>query len=152
MASRDETIQMVIRARDEASGTLKNLESNLRGLESAIATPARLLQSFGAIAAVGGLATASVEMARFGAVSAQTESALSALAANAGTSGGAVLSAMNKAAMGTVANFDLMLAANRAAPQAGLYPPTDDIRGRFGLVGENRLTENVSLPSTQSPS
>ncbi|MEZ4400912.1 MAG: sigma-54 dependent transcriptional regulator [Kofleriaceae bacterium] len=27
-------------------------------------------------------------------------------------------------------------AANRAAPRAGLYPPTDEVRGRFGLVGD----------------
>ena len=28
-------------------------------------------------------------------------------------------------------------AANQAAPQAGLYPPSDDVRGRFGLVGDS---------------
>jgi two-component system response regulator AtoC len=34
-------------------------------------------------------------------------------------------------------------AANRAAPQAGLYPPTDDIRGRFGLVGDSAEMHGV---------
>ena len=28
-------------------------------------------------------------------------------------------------------------AANRAAPQPGLYPPSDDVRGRFGLIGDS---------------
>lgn len=114
MASRDEVIQMTIRARDEASGTLSTIQDSVGRLGQSAGGLGTAFAALGGIAIAQQFASASVEMARFGAVSAQTESALTALAANAGTSGDAVLSAMNKASMGTVANFDLMLAANRA--------------------------------------
>lgn len=114
MASRDEVIQMTVRARDEASATLNNIQDNVGRLGQSASGLGTAFAALGGIAVAQQLAGAANEMMRLGAISAQTENALGALATAAGSNADAMVAAMNKAAMGTISNFDLMLAANRS--------------------------------------
>jgi hypothetical protein len=114
MASRDEVIQMTVRAKDEASATLGAIQDNVGRLGLNVGKIGQAFTVLGGIAIAQQLGSAAVEMARVGAVAMQVESALGDLAANAGTSAEKIVSAMDRAAMGTISQYELMLQANRA--------------------------------------
>lgn len=114
MASRDETINMVIKARDEASATLGTIQDRVLGLGGVVKGLGPAFATIGGAAIAGQIGAMTVELARTAAVSQQVESALGSLAANAGTSANAIVSAMDRAAMGTISQYELMLQANRA--------------------------------------
>lgn len=114
MASRDEVIQMTVRAKDEASATLSAIQDNVGRLGLNVGKIGQAFTVLGGIAIAQQLGSAAVEMARIGAVAMQVESALGDLAANAGTSAEKIVSAMDRAAMGTISQYELMLQANRA--------------------------------------
>lgn len=113
-STRDETIQMVIKARDEASATLGAIQDNVGRLGLNVNKIGQAFTVLGGLAIAQQLGSAAVEMARVGAVAMQVESALGDLAANAGTSAEKIVSAMDRAAMGTISQYELMLQANRA--------------------------------------
>ena len=114
MASRDETIQMVIRARDEASATLSTIQDSVGRLGQSASGLGSAFAALGGIAIAQQLAGAAAEMGRFSAVSMQVESALTDLANNAGTTADSIVAAMSRAAMGTISQYELMLNANKA--------------------------------------
>jgi hypothetical protein len=121
MPSASSKLDILITAKDSASGPIKQIEGSLKGLDSAASTLASgmsgLLGAAG-IAGVGALVqqlgSAAVEMTQMAAEADRLGAAFDNLAGQAGQSGDAILKAMQEASRGTVSNTELMASANRA--------------------------------------
>lgn len=126
-------VSILLEARDvNASSTLAKVNSALGSMEQSMQGGLRgmVTDVASAVPGLGALATAAtgvgvavaawqlggqaVELAKLGAEAQRTEAAFRQMAQQSGESAGAMLSAMQRASQGTIANSDLMLSANRA--------------------------------------
>lgn len=119
--SRDSEVGLRFTATDRATSTIENVRKNLAGLDGAagLATKglAGLAGAFGAgmILQFGReVAGAVTEMAQLAAQSEMVAGSMQGLAASFGQSGDAMLDALKRASNGTIAEYDLMLGANKA--------------------------------------
>ena len=117
----DERVRILLEARDNASATINKVGTSLDNMKPSAAgltgSFGKLLPVMGAIggafAAVGG-ASAAMDLAAAGAKAEALGASFDAMAAQAGQSSEEMLAAMQRASGGTIANTDLILAANRA--------------------------------------
>jgi len=114
-------IDILIAARNQAKGPLAELRGDLQGIDSEAAKLSQGLAAFAGAAGIAALAagvakvaSSVAELARASAEVQRVGTAFNSLAEQAGSSGSAMLGALQQAAAGTIANKDLMLAANRA--------------------------------------
>lgn len=114
-------VDIVVRAKNEASSTLKQVKADLSGLDGGAKALAGGLAGIGAavgIGAVVGLATqagaAIADMSRQAEQVDQLSAAFKNLAAGAGQSSVQMLEAMRTASQGAISDSELMLSANRA--------------------------------------
>lgn len=121
MAGATSKLSILIEAKNQASGAIKNVESDLKGLDKAAGNIAGGLSSLAGAAGVAGIAalgtaaaSAAIDMARGAAEAERLGVAFDNLAGQAGQSGDAMLAAMQEAAHGTISNAELMASANRA--------------------------------------
>jgi hypothetical protein len=121
MAGATSKLQILIEAKNQASSGIKQVEGDLRSLDNAASGLSKGLSGVLAGAGVAGFAAlaqnaaqATYEFAKAGAEAQRVENAFNDLAAAAGQSGDAMLSAMQEAAHGTISDTELMLSANRA--------------------------------------
>ena len=117
----DERVRILLEARDNASATINKVGTSLDNMKPSAAgltgSFGKLLPVMGAIggafAAVGG-ASAAMDLAATGAKAEALGASFDMLAQAAGQSSDEMLAAMQRASGGTIANTDLILAANRA--------------------------------------
>lgn len=121
MAPRDSRVNINLEATNRASGAINEVKQSLSGLEGAagLATKgvAGLAGAFGAgmLLQFGQqVAGAIVDMGQLAAQSDLVRDSMAGLALAAGASGDEMLAGMKRASMGTIAEYDLMLAANKA--------------------------------------
>src|SRR5436190_13615648 len=121
MASTTSKLQILIEAKNNSSGAIKSVESDLKGLDKAAGSIAGGLSGLAGAAGIAGVAAlgtaaagAAVDMARGAAEAERLGTAFDTLASQAGESGDAMLAAMQTAAQGTISNTELMASANRA--------------------------------------
>lgn len=114
-------VDIVVRAKNEASSTLKQVKADLSGLDGGAKALAGGLAGIGAavgIGAVVGLATqagaAIADMSRQAEQVDQLSAAFRNLATDAGQSSVQMLDAMRTASQGAISDSELMLSANRA--------------------------------------
>lgn len=114
MAGATSKLSILIDAKNNASSTLKQVESDAGNLGKSLTNIAGAFGiAFGAQAVVN-LAEAGVEMARAAAEAERLGNSFEILASQAGQSADAMLSAMQEASHGTISNSELMLQANTA--------------------------------------
>ena len=116
-----------ITLQDDASRPIQSIKQQLIGLMSTQGAAGAAMGTLvgGGVAALAGSALdlaqkvgqATWELGEMGARAQRTETSFERLAAGVGASGQAMLQAMATASQGTVANADLMMAANRALVQ-----------------------------------
>src|SRR4030095_2169560 len=121
MPSASSKLDILITAKDNASGPIKQIEGSLKGLDQSASTLAKGLTGVLAGAGIAGicalvtdLGSAAVEMAKTAAETERLGAAFDQMATAAGSSGEAMLSAMQQASRGTISNAELMASANRA--------------------------------------
>lgn len=110
-------IDILIRARNQASAPINQVNQSLGQLDSMAGIASKGLAGLAAAAAIGGLyelASALTEVARRGAVFEQLGSVLTDFAASVGSSADAMIAAAKKASAGTISEYELILNANRA--------------------------------------
>lgn len=110
-------IDILIRARNQASAPINQVNQSLGQLNSFAGAASKGLAGLAAAAAVGGLyelASALTEVARRGAVFQQLGDVLGDFAGSVGSSADAMIAAAKKAAAGTISEYELILNANRA--------------------------------------
>lgn len=120
-------IVTTLKAKDEASTVINRVKQNLEGfgakansavtlggLTSSLANIQSILVGGGVVAGVASVTSAVWELGAAGAQVMRTRDAFEDLADSAGSSGTAMLAAMREASRGTVADSQLMAAANRA--------------------------------------
>jgi hypothetical protein len=150
MPSATSKLDILITAKDNASGAIGNVENSLKGLDKSAGTLADGLGGLlagagiaGIGALVAGIGGAAVDMAKTAAETERLGTAFDQLAGKAGQSGDAILAAMQQAARGTVSNADLMASANRAmllgvADSAGEMAQLMDVASARGkAMGES---------------
>ena len=118
-----------ITARDQASGTFRKIRVALGELQSESEDAGGAVEGLGDLLSTGlgragaaagaafgamKIAQTALELGKLGAETQRTQQAFADLASGAGQSGDAMLRAMRQATQGTVADSQLMLAANRA--------------------------------------
>lgn len=164
MANPSVTIRLA--AEDKASPVLKQVQGALNQTGAAGTMIGHLLGG-GLLAGVGAakdLAVAAAqttwELGKMGAQSERMESSFNRLAEGVGTSGSAMLRAMQEASRGTVANSDLIMAANRAlvlgvadsAEEMGQLVEAAIIRGRdVGVSATQAVNDLVTGIGRMSP-
>ena len=116
----DSKLSILVEAKNNASGTLRQVQNDVKGLDSAAGQMAGGVKGLLVLGGVAGLATLAAQVAATGAelsfaaaMADQTRTAFNDLARQAGTSGDEILSALKRASRGSVSEADLMLAANR---------------------------------------
>lgn len=102
------TVRLVIEAVDKSKAAFQSSEKSLNGLMTTVGKASLALAAFGVVA------TQAFEFGREGAQIARLEASGRSLAASYGGSMDKMLAAMKRAALGTVAETDLILSANRA--------------------------------------
>lgn len=114
MATAQSKLDILIAAKNEASGPLKQIGSDAGGLEGALNKIGPALVASFSVAAIAQIAETGFELARTGAQAERLGTAFDGLAAGAGQVGDEMLDQMQRASRGTIANTDLMLAANKS--------------------------------------
>jgi hypothetical protein len=114
-------LDILITAKDNASGAIGSVENSLKGLNDSAETLSQGFEGIlgaAGIAGIGALAEqvgeSVVEMTKMAAESDRLQSSFDHLASAAGQSGDAMLAALKKASDGTISNTDLMASANKA--------------------------------------
>lgn len=114
-------IDVLVDARNNTSGAFNQIRQELQGLDSVASQLNRGLSGIGAIAGAGAIVAglqqigaAIDEIARRGAVFEQLDSVLDSYAESVNQVGDAFVSAGRKASAGTIADYELVLNANRA--------------------------------------
>lgn len=114
-------IDILINARNQTSGAFNAVKQEMSGLDNIAGQLNRGLSGIGAIAGVGAvvaglqqIGSTFDEIARRGAVFEQLGSVLNDFAASVGSSSTAFVEAGRRAAQGTIADYELILNANRA--------------------------------------
>ena len=124
----DKNIDIAIRAKNEASGAIREVKADIAGLANAGAggggLGALLMGGVAGFAVSGGIdmitgalqqaASAVLDLSQKGLALDAVRSSFDQLAASAGQSGDAILQSLRAASGGTVADMDLMLSANKA--------------------------------------
>lgn len=128
MATAQSKLDILIEAKNNASGTLKQVGTDAGFLEKSLAGVGAGLAAAFSVQAIGQIAQTSYELARAGAESERLSTAYNNLSASAGQNGSAMLAAMQNAAQGTISNTDLMLAANKAM-LLGVADSADEMAG-----------------------
>lgn len=120
MATAQSKLDILISAKQSGAG-IKQATSDLKDLDNAADMASKGLSGLALAGGVAGVAalgaqvvSTSVELARTAADAQRLETAFTSLAQGAGQSGAQMLDAMRKASQGTIADTDLMLAANKA--------------------------------------
>lgn len=150
MASTTSKLQILIEAKNNASGPIKQVESQISGLDKAAGNISGGLSGLAGAAGIAGIAAlgtaavgAAVDMARGAAEAERLGTAFDNLARQAGQSGDAMMAAMQAASQGTISNAELMASANRAlllgvADSAGEMAQLMDIASARGkAMGES---------------
>ena len=114
MATAQSKLDILIEAKNNASGALKQVGADAGGLEQSLGKVAAGLAAAFSVAAISRIAETAFELARTGAEAERLGTAFGTLSNQAGANAGEMLAAMDDAAQGTISNADLMLAANRA--------------------------------------
>lgn len=163
-------VGILIKARDEASGTIKNVKSSLNDLGKASGDVTSLSGAFNSLGGAIGLAGLAigalkvgqvvVDLAQVGAQAQRVEDSYRTLSSQAGISGDQMLAAMQKASGGTIANTELMLTANRALA-LGVADSADEMsqlmqvaiaRGKaLGLSAQQAFNDLVTGIGRMSP-
>ena len=132
---RNSEVGIRLTATDRATGTIEQVRKSLGGLDGAagLATKgmAGLAGAFGAgmVLQFGQqIVGAGVEMARMAGQAEQVAGSMQGLAASFGQSGDAMLEALKRASNGTIAEYDLMLGANKAM-MLGVATNADQLEG-----------------------
>lgn len=121
MAGATSKLSILIEAKNQASGAIKTVEGDLKGLDKAAGNISGGLAGLAAGAGIAGIAAlgtaavgAAIDMAKGAAEAERLGTAFDNLAGQAGQAGDEMLSAMQEAAHGTISNAELMASANRA--------------------------------------
>ena len=130
MATAQSKLDILIEAKNNASGTLKQVGTDAGGLERALVGVGAGLAAAFSVQAIRQIAETSFELARTGAEAERLQFAFDSLASGAGQSGDAILASLREASQGTISNADLMLAANKAM----LLGVADDANEMAGLM------------------
>jgi hypothetical protein len=157
----DVTTRIRLSATDDASAKIAQVKKNLAGLLSSQGMAGNILGgavaggvmglTAGLIDAIPAMGQAAWDMGVMAAQAERTEASFASLADRAGISGQAMLQAMRSASQGTVADVDLMAAANRglvlgvadsAAEMADLVEAAI-IRGRDVGVGATQAVNDL---------
>lgn len=166
----DSKVGILITAKDQASSTIKNVKGNLTDLGTSAGSVGSLSNAFSALgksAAVAAAAMAAikvgeavVELAQLGAQAQRIETSFQTLAQQAGISSDQLLSSLQKASNGTIANTELMLTANRALA-LGVADSSSELsqlmevaiaRGRaLGLSAQQAFSDLVTGIGRMSP-
>ena len=116
-----ERIDILVSAQNRTGGAFNSVKQDLQGLDNVAANLSRGLSGIGAIAGAGAIVAGlqaigaeMVELARRGAIFEQLGSVLEDYTATVGSSAQAFVEAGRKASAGTIADYDLILNANRA--------------------------------------
>lgn len=116
-----ERIDILVSAQNRTGGAFNSVKQDLQGLDNVAANLSRGLSGIGAIAGAGAIVaglqaigSAIDELARRGAIFEQLGSVLQDYTATVGSSAQAFVDAGRKASAGTIADYDLILNANRA--------------------------------------
>jgi hypothetical protein len=122
--ARDATVRTVLTASDQASGPIRNFQNALRGVKSEMGdvndVAGMLKGGIAGIAAAAGvdalmqLAQGAMELGRAGEQALILRDAFDQTAAGVGAASATMLSSLQAASGGMIADTDLMLAANRA--------------------------------------
>lgn len=136
-------VDISLRARNEASSAIKQVQADLGGLDSTASKLAGGLGAIGSLAGAAGVAgfialgTAAAKTAYDMAVASgaaqEVEDAYRSMAATAGVSADNMLASMHRASAGTIADVDLMIAANRAMA-FGLTATADQMGALMALA------------------
>lgn len=117
----DERVRILLEAKDNASATINKVSGSLGNMQPQVGgltgTFGKLLPVMGAVGgafAMMGGASAALDLAEAGAKAEALGASFEMMATAAGQSSEEMLSAMQRASGGTIANTDLILAANRA--------------------------------------
>ncbi len=163
-------VGILIKAKDEASGAIKNVKSSLNDLGKSAGDATSLSGAFTQLGGAIGIAAAAVgafkvgqvvvDLAQVGAQAQRVEVSFGTLTRQAGISGDALLAAMQKASSGTIANTELMLTANRALA-LGVADSADEMsqlmqvaiaRGKaLGLSAQQAFNDLVTGIGRMSP-
>jgi hypothetical protein len=112
-----ERIDIAITAKNNASAALKQVQTDLHGLDAAAKTASQGLAAITAGAGIAGIVALGQQFVQLGQEGAQVErvaASFEELARSVGQSSSKMLATLQSASSGTVASYDLMLAANRA--------------------------------------
>jgi hypothetical protein len=162
-----ERVEILVKAKNEASATLGQVKSDLKGLDSAAQMVSGGLAGFAAGAGIGAavglvqqLGSAVVDLARQSANVQVLRSSFDGLAAAAGQSSAQMLEAMRTASQGMVADQELVLSANRAmmlgvadnANEMAQLLEVATVRGRaMGLSTADAFSDLVTGIGRMSP-
>jgi BMFP domain-containing protein YqiC len=135
MATRDSKVGITLEATNRASGAIEQVKKGLSGLDGAagLATKgmAGLAGAFTAGAVISfaqNIGGAVVQMAQLAGQSQLVASSMQGLAASFGQSSDEMLNALKRASNGTIAEYDLMLGANKAM-MLGVAQNADQLEG-----------------------
>jgi antitoxin component of RelBE/YafQ-DinJ toxin-antitoxin module len=153
MAGATSKLSILIDAKNQASGTLKEVERQVSSLDDAAGSAANglsgLFQAAG-IAGVGalaaGVASAAFELAQLGAEAARTETAFTRLASQAGQSADQMLAAMQTASRGMISDSELMIDANKAM-LLGVADTGEELATLLQIAGERAKAMGTTTAS-----
>lgn len=114
MANATSRLDILVAAKNAASGELKQIATDASGLERALSGIGKGLVAGLTVEAARQIAETTFEMARASAQADRLVTSFESLAASAGQSSDELLAAMRNASQGTISNTDLIASANRA--------------------------------------
>jgi hypothetical protein len=151
MPSQD--INIKVNARNAASPTLKRVQQDIAGLDKVAGTAAGGLGAMGKALGVAGLvafgaqvAGATVELAKMGAQSLALKSSFEQVQGGAANAT-AILESLRSASRGMISDYDLMLAANKAA-LLGVADTAEEMSGLLQIAATRGRAMGIS--STQA--
>lgn len=135
MAARDSNVNINLNATNRASGAIEQVRKSLGGLDGAAGMATKGLAGLAGAFGAGMLlqfgsqvAGAVTQMAQLAASSQMVAGSMQGLAASFGQSGDAMLDSLKRASNGTIAEYDLMLGANKAM-MLGVATNADQLEG-----------------------
>jgi hypothetical protein len=168
--ARDATVKTVLTASDQASGPLRNFQNTIRGVKTEMGdmndVAGMLKGGIASIAAAAGvdalmqLGQGAMELGRAGEQASILRDAFDQTAAGVGAASASMLSSLQAASGGMIADTDLMLAANRAmmlgvadsAAEMGQLLEVAAVRGRaMGLSTSQAFNDLVTGLGRMSP-
>ena len=170
MAAGEERVGVLITGKDQASPAINTVKSNLNKLGEVAGAVTGVSSSLTTLGKSAGLAAfavgalkfgqAVIEIAEFGAQAERLEGSFQTLTQQAGISADGLLSSLQKASQGTIANTELMLSSNRALA-LGVADSTEELsqlmevaiaRGKaLGLSAQQAFSDLVTGIGRMSP-